>query len=112
MNEKELNDTLAKLPRLQPRARLALRLVFVEGCSNAEAARQVAAKTKESLSTAAVRQWVERVKSLAKDSNGCPADWQVLHVCLPCPSAAWDAALKIERDELKKIGIRRRDRRK
>lgn len=110
MTEKQLTAALSMFPRMQERARRALHLVLVEGYSVAEAARTVAAKTKQPLTAEAVRQWVERVKTANKKGKGCPDGWEVLNLCLPKPSVFYDQALALEREAFKRIGIRKRGR--
>jgi len=97
---------------MQQRARTALHLVLVQGYTNADAARTVAAKTKQPLTAEAVRQWVARVKAVAKKGKGCPEGWVVLNLCLPKPSAFYDEAKALEREALKRLGIRKRNRKK
>ena len=112
MNEKQFNAALLLFPRMQERARRALHLVLVEGYNNAEAARTVAAKTKQPLTAEAVRQWVERVKTVTKKGKGCPEGWVVLNICLPKPSTFYDQAKELEREAFKRLGIRKRIRTK
>ena len=112
MNEKQLSAALRLCPRMQQRARTALHLVLVKGYSNADAARTVAAKSKQPLTAEAVRQWVERVKTVEKKGKGCPEGWEVLSLCLPKPSVFYNQALALEREAFKRLGIRKRNRKK
>ena len=112
MTEKQLNVALSMFPRMQERARGALHLVLVDGYSIAEAARTVAANTKQPLTAEAVRQWVERVKAVSKEGKGCPDGWEVLNLCLPKPSTFYDQAMALEREAFKRLGIRKRNRTK